>query len=44
MNVYEQTLGCKNSPIFNNDISRKTFKIASGEHPRVCVNLQTDVR
>ena len=27
MNVYEQTRGCKNSPIFNNDISRKTFKI-----------------
>lgn len=25
MNVYEQTRGCKNSPIFNKDINRKIF-------------------
>ena len=30
MNVYEQTWGCKNSPIFNKDINRTIFNIASG--------------
>ena len=29
MNIYEQTRGCKNSPIFNKDIRGKTFNIAS---------------